>query len=58
MIKTELSCKKIINKNKSKVSNTVRVVKGGSWLNTAYWLDRDKEDTKTIKIFRLGFASV
>ena len=34
----------------TKVSNTVRVVKGGSWMDTAYWLDpgqrRFKEESK------------
>jgi len=34
----------------SKISNTVRVVKGGSWMDTAYWLDpgqrRFKEESK------------
>jgi hypothetical protein len=38
MIKAELFYKKII-KRTTRVSNTVRVVKGGSWLDTAYWLD-------------------
>ena len=35
----------------TKVSNTVRVVKGGSWMDTAYWLDpgqrRFKEESKS-----------
>ena len=35
----------------TKVSNTVRVVKGGSWMDTAYWLDpgqrRYKEESKS-----------
>lgn len=34
----------------TKISNTVRVVKGGSWMDTAYWLDpgqrRYKEESK------------